>query len=124
VHGDDGWLYRSENGGAHWVPVLQTSAPEQDPFHTSPRLVYGPQMEDGRPLFLLVTRTTYDTVPPSVQGKLYRSDDGGQAWQEVDLPDDILPTALAISPTFEEDGLLFLGTVNGRMIAWPVVVSR
>ncbi len=124
VHGNNGWLYRTDNAGAHWVPVLQTSPPEQDPFHTSPRLVYGPEMEGGRSLFLLVTRTTYDTIPPSVQGWLYRSDDGGQAWQGVGLPDDILPAALAISPAFEEDGLLFLGTANGRMIAWPVVVSQ
>jgi hypothetical protein len=27
---------------------------------------------------------------------------------------------VAISPTFQEDGLLFLGTADGRMVTWPV----
>jgi photosystem II stability/assembly factor-like uncharacterized protein len=120
VHGDDGWLYRSENGGAHWVPVLQTVPPEGDPFSTSPRLLYAPGTEANRSLFLLATDTEYGSAGPVVQGKLYRSNDGGQSWQEVPLPGDVQPTAVSISPTFQEDGLLFLGTADGRMVTWPV----
>jgi photosystem II stability/assembly factor-like uncharacterized protein len=122
VHGDDGWLYRSDDGGAHWVPVLQTGPPERDPFSTSPRLLYAPGTEENRSLFLLATNTEYTSTGPVVQGKLYRSDDGGQSWQAVSAPDDIQPTAAAISPTFQQDGLLFLGTADGQSVIWPVTV--
>jgi len=119
VHGDDGWLYRSENRGAHWVPVLQTSPPEPDPFNTSPRLVYAPAMETQRPLFLLVTQTEYTSAGQAVCGRLFQSDDGGLAWRDVSLPADLNPTAIAISPAFQQDGLLFLGLADGRVVAWP-----
>ncbi|MBM4430750.1 MAG: hypothetical protein FJ026_10460 [Chloroflexi bacterium] len=118
VHGDNGWPYRSENGGAHWVPVLYTGSPESDPFHSSPRLVYGPEIAGQRTLFLLVTQTEYTSESPVQRGQLYRSPDGGQSWQEMPPPDGIVPSALAISPAFEQDGLLFLGSADGRVVAW------
>jgi photosystem II stability/assembly factor-like uncharacterized protein len=118
VHGDDGWLYRSENGGAHWVPVLQTRPPEPDPFSTSPRLVYAPGMETQRTLFLLVTDSEYGTGGQAARGRLFRSDDGGQTWGEVSLPTGLNPTAMAISPAFQQDGLLFLGLADGRIVTW------
>lgn len=42
---------------------------------------------------------------------LYRSPNGGRAWQPVDLgPTDVTVQALAVSPTFVQDGIVFAGT--------------
>jgi len=123
VHGDDGWLYRSANGGAHWVPVLQTLPPERDPFSTSSRLLFAPGMEENRPVFLLVTQSEYAAPGIRVKGQVYRSDDGGQSWRELDVPHDIRPTALAISPGFQADDLLLLGTADGRVVLWPATAE-
>lgn len=113
---DDGTLYRSGNGGRRWEAVLQageTAAPGLFP----PQLVYGPETEGGRLLFLLVTTRDYGADPALDRGTLYRSNDGGRAWQVVELPAGILPTALDISPNFAQDGLLFVGTANGQVVA-------
>lgn len=123
VHGDDGWLYRSANGGAHWEPVLRTLPPEEDPFSASPRLLYAPGMEENRSVFLLVTQSEYAAPGLTVMGQVYRSDDGGQSWQELDVPQDVRPTALTMSPDFQADHLLFLGTTDGRVVMWPVAAQ-
>jgi photosystem II stability/assembly factor-like uncharacterized protein len=122
VRGDNGWLYRSENSGAHWVPVLHTGAAEGDPFHTSGHLVYATGSEEDRTLFLLATSRDQAASTPSVVGRLYRSDDGGQSWQELDLPPEVLPTALTMTPDHLETGVLFLGTADGRVVSWPAGV--
>jgi photosystem II stability/assembly factor-like uncharacterized protein len=119
AHGDDGWLYRSQNGGAHWVAVLHTPPPERDSFNTSPRLVYAGGAAN-RTLFLLSTQTEYTAAGQAVQGTVFRSDDGGRTWQELVLPAAMEPTVLAVSSAFEEDRLLFLGLDDGRVVAWAV----
>jgi hypothetical protein len=60
--------------------------------------------ENNRPVFLLGG------------GKIYHSSDGGQTWAKFELPTGIVPTALAISPNFGRDGLLFVGTKDGRVV--------
>jgi len=120
VLGDDGWLYRSENAGVHWVPVLKTLLPERNAFGGSPRLLYASGQEENRSAFLLVTRTDYKTLPGRIVGALYQSSDGGQTWQNLSPPSGTVPTTLEISPAFASDGQLFLGTADGRVIPWRV----
>lgn len=110
-------LYRSIDGGRSWEAVL-SDVPSS---HGSlPQLVYGPEVEGGRALFLLALEwaETYGpplVVPPVERSALYYSDNGTN-WQVVELPPDIVATALAISPTFDEDRLLFVGTEDGRVV--------
>jgi photosystem II stability/assembly factor-like uncharacterized protein len=110
-YGSDGSLYRTQDGGLSWQAVLN-AAPA--PF-LPPQLVYAPNVEVNRPVFL-VTTTTDGTDAGSIRGTLYRSGDGGLTWQAVDLPAGASPTALAISPDFARDGLLFVGTADGRVL--------
>ncbi|MFC1975809.1 two-component regulator propeller domain-containing protein [Chloroflexota bacterium] len=95
---EQGELHRSVDGGHSWQIVLTTDA------YSARSLVYAPDIEYNRPVFLLAGET------------VYRSGDGGQNWAEFELPDGIVPTALAISPSFAQDGLLFVGTADGQMI--------
>lgn len=91
-------LYRSTDGGRHWQAVLTNVNQAQD-------LIYAPDIESNRPVFLWTNE------------KILGSGDGGQTWAEIELPDKIVPKALTISPNFTEDGLLFVGTADGQVIA-------
>lgn len=117
-----GILYRTENGGKHWTVVLKTDASA-----TKAQVVYAPDDEANRAVFLLVTPfydPSYNTAtgfvpaqPPDLPGRLFRSEDGGQTWREVKLPASTVPTVLAISPGFPADRLLYLGTDDGRIVS-------
>jgi hypothetical protein len=119
---EKGVLYRSDNGGQNWNVVLNTKVSP-----SSAQLVYAPGIEANRPVFLLVTahyNPVYNTAtgyvpnqPPAEGGTLYRSSDGGQTWEAIKLPAGISPTALAISPDFAKDHLLYVGTIDGRVVA-------
>ena len=85
------------------------------PLAAPAQLVYAPDIEVNRPVFLLV-RTRSDAIDPATErGMLYRSGDGGLTWQAIDSPKAASATALAISPRFSEDGLLFVGTEDGQV---------
>jgi photosystem II stability/assembly factor-like uncharacterized protein len=99
-------LYRSADGGGSWTAMLDGIS--------TPQLLYGPETEGGRLLFLVDAGDLYGSQNG---GRLYRSEDGGQSWQVVELESGISPTALALSPDFAQDGLLFLGTGDGQVIA-------
>jgi hypothetical protein len=117
AQGSDGTLYRSDNGGKSWDVVLNIGYPMVvNPFFVPDQLVYAPDIEVNRPLFLLVKIRHDITDPLSERVILYRSGDGGLTWQEVELAEDVSPTALAISPNFAQDGLLFMGTADGRVL--------
>jgi photosystem II stability/assembly factor-like uncharacterized protein len=109
AHGSDGTLYRSADGGSSWDAVLR------DLPATPTQLVYAPGIEFNRPVFLVAVETLPDQ-PAVMRGRLYRSGDGGLTWQQVELPEDVSPTALAISPNFAQDGLLLVGTADGRVL--------
>jgi photosystem II stability/assembly factor-like uncharacterized protein len=117
AQGSDGTLYRSADGGESWDAVLNIGYPMVvNPYFVPGQLVYAPDIEANRPLFLLV-RIRHDMADPaSERGILYRSGDGGLTWGEVGLVEDVSPTALAISPNFARDGLLFVGTADGRVL--------
>ncbi len=93
-----GALYRSTDEGRNWEAVLTTEA------NWPLTLVYATDIESNRPVFLLAGET------------IYRSNNGGQTWAEFELPTEITPTALSISPNFAQDGLLFVGTSDGQVI--------
>ncbi|HXV99916.1 MAG TPA: hypothetical protein VEC93_15975, partial [Anaerolineae bacterium] len=115
---DNGTLARSSNGGLSWEVVLDTAQRDASAYDLSAQLVFAPNIEVNRPLFFLVTNKVYGSNPddpPSVQGTLYRSGDGGMTWEEAELPNNIVPTTLAISPTFAQDGRLFLGQADGQV---------
>ncbi|MCP4540849.1 MAG: hypothetical protein GY832_27245 [Chloroflexi bacterium] len=99
----DNALYHSVDGGRSWNTVLELGSP--------PQLVYGPETEAGRVLFLQATSND----PISPQNILYYSEDAVN-WQVVELPPGISPTAIAISPDFAQDGLLFVGNSDGQIV--------
>jgi photosystem II stability/assembly factor-like uncharacterized protein len=108
-------LYRSADGGRSWDVVLSVGGHAFGPF--PPQLVFGPETEGGRLLFLLATDSDPNADFFKDQGTLYRSEDGGLTWEALMLPPDLVPTALAISPTYAQDGLIWLGTADGRVLA-------
>jgi photosystem II stability/assembly factor-like uncharacterized protein len=125
AYGDNGVLYRSEDWGTTWQEVLHTdpAAANQPASSWGPaHLVYAPDSEVNRPVFLL-TIAAEDSQPGALRGALYRSGDGGQTWQAAQLPEGVNPTALAISPDFSRDGLLFLGTADGRVLLMDAQAS-
>lgn len=109
---DKGLLYRSSDGGLTWEIVLDVSK-AASAYYISAQLVFAPNIEANRPVFFLVSTRNYATDPPSVQGTLYRSGDGGLTWQEATEA-----TAMTVSPTFTQDGLLFLGLADGQVKTW------
>lgn len=103
--GSNQTLYRSTDGGHSWSDVLTTDIPNA----SMPQIVFAPGIEENRPVFLLSGVT------------LYRSNDGGATWHSFETPDDINPTALAVSPNFAQDRTLLIGTADGRIV--PLVTS-
>lgn len=110
-YGTNGVLYRSADGGVTWQAVLETTPSIFNP----PQLVYAPGIEQNRPVFLLVP--TFDPAGDTIGSTLYRSNNGGLSWQIVAPPTGVVPTALAISPHFTDDGLLFIGTADGQVVS-------
>ena len=115
LHAENGVLYRSENAGGQWAPVLSAAPPVGDAFRSSSRLLYAGS-EERRVLFFLDSSGDVSNNPPRPLGTIYRSNDGGLTWQTVELPAGVVPTALALSPDFERDGLLYVGTADGRVV--------
>lgn len=107
-----GTLLRSDDGGASWREVLATGPESQQG-----QIAYAPDVEVNRPVFLVVRNFGDGPAPEAITGRLFRSLDGGFTWQELGLGDGVVPTALAISPTFATDGLIFVGTADGRVLA-------
>lgn len=112
AYADDS-LYRSVDGGHSWTQVL---SPGPSSYGLPPQIVYGPETGEGRVLFLQVTVRDSSTDLVWPPGFLYYSEDAVN-WWTVELPDGISPTAVAISPAFAKDGLLFVGDADGRVIS-------
>jgi len=115
LQAENGVLYRSENGGVQWSPVLSAAPPVGDAYRSSPRLLYAGS-EERRVLFFLDSSGDVSKNPPRPLGTIYRSNNGGLTWQTVELPAGVVPTALWLSPDFERDGLLYVGTADGRVV--------
>lgn len=81
------------------------------------QIAYVADVELDRPVFLLLRGSIGEGQPSTWWGKLFRSTNGGLSWQELALGNGIVPTALAISPRFAVDGLIFVGTTDGRVLS-------
>ena len=86
-------VYKSENGGISWF--LKTSGIEGD--EPAAWRIY--RKLDGT-LFLIVSRKNdSDNTSNALGGALYRSTDGAETWEKMDLPKGVNgPTSLLIDP--------------------------
>jgi len=100
-------MYRSDDGGRNWEVVFSG-------FSAVEQLVHAADGTQGRSIFLL---TNIGDQTGISERTLYRSNDSGLIWQRFELPPGIEPITLAISPSFAQDGLLFVGTVDGQVVA-------
>lgn len=107
-------LYRSTDGGRHWESVLTI----QDGWIK--QLVYAPNIEQNRPMFVLSALTDQTRSRSVESNRLYRSNNGGLTWQPFDLPAGVIPNAVAISPHFDRDRTLFIGTAEGQVLTLAV----
>ena len=108
----NGQVFRSADAGASWQTVLDTGLSGG----STAQIVYAPDVEVNRPVFLLATGPFWEATPDAMQSALFRSLDGGLSWQKVTAGDGVVPTALTISPTFAQDGLIFVGTAGGQVL--------
>ncbi len=87
-------LYRSIDGGLTWTNA----------FHS---------LEDMLPLTVTAVTAYQNAVFAGVKGAVLRSYDAGESWTIIGLatpaPDVV---ALAISPNFDEDGIVVAGTID------------
>jgi DNA-binding beta-propeller fold protein YncE len=98
-------LYRSNDGETNWVRVLQDKG------------LTLAQVENFQEIAFIITRPS--PLLPNIsrnEGSLYRSVDNGLTWELLVLPDNAAPTALAISPDFANDHLIFIGTADGQIL--------
>jgi hypothetical protein len=107
LYSANGVLYRSEDGGENWIEVLQ------DNDLRWAQIVYA---QDAA---FIVTRQWWllEHDIEQNQGRLYRTLNKGLTWELLVLPDHVIPTALAISPDFINDHLIFVGTADGRILS-------
>jgi photosystem II stability/assembly factor-like uncharacterized protein len=111
-----GALLRTADGGAHWQTVLTTPAPDYDLFSASPPLVFAPGDEEHRTVYLVVSWSEAQGDDQTLRGKLYRSTDGGLTWAALRLPASVQATAIALSPHYQLDARVFIGTSDGRVL--------
>jgi photosystem II stability/assembly factor-like uncharacterized protein len=92
-------LYRSEDGGSTWHCVYDSLDLEGDLVTTA--VAVSPDFESDQGVFA------------GTRGAVLRSADGGDSWQVASLasPPPVVST-IVVSPSFVEDGLLFVGTVE------------
>jgi photosystem II stability/assembly factor-like uncharacterized protein len=106
---DQGSLYRTADGGATWSPVLTTGA------GSYAQIAYAPELEQNRPVFVLVAARDPGTADATWRNRLYRSGDGGVTWQQIEGEGYEQITALSISPSFATDATLLFGTARGEI---------
>ena len=117
---DNGALYRTSDAGLTWRQLfLESGEPLAIAAGAAMTFLYAPDVEENRPVYLLATEEDYSSMPPTKRGLLYRSGDGGTAWRRAQLPQDVVPTTLVVSPGFAADRLVFIGTADGRVLMLP-----
>lgn len=115
IFGNDGVLYRSADGGKNWTPVLTGTPPDVYwgfAAHYA-QLAYGPDMESGRPVFLVLHWSESADDQQQPRSALFTSGDGGQTWQRATVPAGRTPTAIAIPDGFVDSGTLYIGLPDG-----------
>jgi photosystem II stability/assembly factor-like uncharacterized protein len=96
-------LYRSSDGGKSWTSAFDSLHLQKDPsalaVAVSPDLEYDPSIFVG------------------LNGGILRSPNNGHQWESAMLPSPPpVISALAISPNFIQDGIVFAGTLEDGML--------
>jgi hypothetical protein len=119
-----GDVFRSADGGRSWQPVLESGPAESAGTGAEQiQIAYGPN-EAQREVFLVVSGTRYEGEKRVTWGRLYRSGDGGQTLADLSVGPGLTPTALAISPNYARDHLLFVGVADGRIVQFQPPVLQ
>ncbi len=99
VAGRASGLYRSEDGGVSWQPLIGGPGAAVQPLVSAVAVASGEGLEQ--------------TLFAGGQGSLLRSGDGGLRWQTCVLPQPPpLITSIAVSPAFVHDGIVLAGTAE------------
>lgn len=96
-------LHRSEDDGANW-----TLQPLDSPWQYTRNVV--PRADTDRIVFL-----TNGNGPPGNAGRLLRSEDYGDTWKPLDLPDPLNSTVWMVATHPHDPLLLFAGTNLGQL---------
>src|SRR5574337_1800306 len=106
---DDGLVWRTDDGGAHWrqvtpqalTPWSKIAGIELSPF-------------DANVAYLAVDRHRLDDDTPYI----YRTRDGGRSWQRIDrgIPRDSFVNVVRADP--QHQGLLYAGTERGMYVSF------
>lgn len=110
-------LYRTSDGGLTWREVSLGSGESLSiAADASVQMLYAPDMEENRPVYLLAVEEDWASIPPAKRGQLFRSGDGGITWRWAQLPPEVVPTSVTLSPQFAADGFVLVGTADGRVL--------
>ncbi|HWU78115.1 MAG TPA: hypothetical protein VN043_16575 [Rhodanobacter sp.] len=106
---DDGLVWRTDDGGAHWrqvtpkalTPWSKIAGIELSPF-------------DAKVAYLAVDRHRLDDDTPYI----YRTSDGGDSWQRIDsgIPRNSFVNVVRADP--QRKGLLYAGTERGMYVSF------
>jgi len=96
-------LYRSSDGGKSWTSAFDSLKLQKDPSALA--VTVSPDLEDDPSIFV------------GLNGGILRSPDNGRHWESALLPSPPpVISALAISPNFIQDGIVFAGTLEDGML--------
>ena len=101
----DSGLWRSDDGGLSFDHVYAAPAPGRPVTATCLAFASDAASADGQTIFA------------GAAGVILRSHDGGRQWRAIELPPPApLVTCLAISPAYEEDGVILAGTLEDGVL--------
>ncbi len=96
-------LYRSSDGGKSWTSAFDSLNLQKD--LSALAVAVSPDLEDDPSIFV------------GLNGGILRSPDNGRHWESTLLPSPPpVISALAISPNFIQDGIVFAGTLEDGML--------
>ena len=96
-------LYRSSDGGKSWTSAFDSLNLQKD--LSALAVAVSPDLEDDPSIFV------------GLNGGILRSPDNGRHWESALLPSPPPAiSALAISPNFIQDGIVFAGTLEDGML--------